>query len=239
MWLVHLPLLVEPGEMDGLQRRVQGMGSERMLRQLVEALMVLTRETVVVLVLEDLQWSDTATVEMLGALARRSEPLRLLVLGTYRPAEVIAHGHPLRQTVQELMAHRLCQVLQLELFTEEQVQAYVAQRLGASPATAELGAMLHRRTDGNALFTVHMLDHLLQQGLLVEADGQWRLRHGSDTIAQAVPEGLRALLLKQLEGLGAAAQQVLEAASVGGLYFTAAASRRHAAASRGGRGSNM
>ena len=57
------------------------------------------------------------------------------------------------------------------------MQAYVAQRLGASPATAELGAMLYRRTDGNALFIVHMLDHLLQQGLLVEADGQWRLRH--------------------------------------------------------------
>jgi DNA-binding winged helix-turn-helix (wHTH) protein len=96
MWLVHLPLLVQPGEMDGLQRRVQGMGSERMLRQLVEALMVLTRETVVVLVLEDLQWGDTATVEMLGALAQRFEPLQLLVLGTYRPAEVIARGHPLR-----------------------------------------------------------------------------------------------------------------------------------------------
>ena len=136
MWLVHLPLLVEPGEMDGLQRQVQGMGSERMLRQLVEALMILTRETVVVLVLENLQWSDTATMEMLGALARRSESLRLLVLGTYRPAEVIAHAHPLRQTVQELMAHRLCQVLQLELFTEEQVQAYVAQRLGTRLATA-------------------------------------------------------------------------------------------------------
>ena len=68
MWLVHLPQLVEPGELDGLQRQVQGMRSERMLRQFVEALTHVTRETVVVLVLEDLQWSDTATVETLGAI---------------------------------------------------------------------------------------------------------------------------------------------------------------------------
>ena len=174
-----------------------------------------------------------------AALARRPERLRLLVLGTYRPAEVIARGHPLRQTVQELVAHRLCQELRLELLTEAQVQAYVAQRLGASPATAELGAMLYRRTDGNALFAVHLLDHLLQQGWLVDADGQWRLRDGGDAVEREVPAGLRALLLKQVEGLGAPAQQVLDAASVSGLSLHRGRSRRHAAAARGGRGSDM
>ena len=63
-------LLVEPGELEGLQRQVQGMRTERMLRQFVEALTSVTRETAVVLVLEDLQWSDTATVETLDYLAR-------------------------------------------------------------------------------------------------------------------------------------------------------------------------
>jgi predicted ATPase len=222
MWLAHLPALVEPGELDGLQRRVQGLGTARMRRELVEALTVLTRETVVVLVLEDLQWSDTATVEALASLARRPERLRLLVLGTYRPAEVIARGHPLRQTVQELVAHRVGQELRLELLTDAQVQAYVARRLGASPATAALGVMIYRRTDGNALFTVHLLDHLLQQGWLVEADGQWRLRDGVGAVERVVPAGLRALLLKQVEGLSAPVQQVLDAASVSGLHFTAA-----------------
>jgi predicted ATPase len=168
MWLVHLPLLVEPGELEELQRQTQGLRPERMLRELVEALSVITRERLVVLVLEDLQWSDHATVEVLNYLARRPEPVRLLVLGTYRPAEVIARDHPLRQTVQELVAHQLCHVLRLELLTEEQVQRYVAQRLGAVPASAELEELLYRRTDGNALFVVQLFDHLLQQGFLVE-----------------------------------------------------------------------
>jgi DNA-binding winged helix-turn-helix (wHTH) protein/tetratricopeptide (TPR) repeat protein len=127
MWLAHLPLLVEPEEQERLHRQTQGLRPERMLRQLVDALTVITHETGVVLVLEDLQWSDHATVETLAYLARCPEPVRLLVLGTYRPAEVIARGHPLRQTVQELVAHQLGQELRLELLTEVQVQQYVAQ----------------------------------------------------------------------------------------------------------------
>ena len=223
MWLVHLPLLVAPGELDALWGQVQGMRPARMLREFVEALTVLTQEQVVVLVLEDLQWSDTATVELLAYLARRPEPLRLLVLGTYRPAEVIARGHPLRQTVQELLAHRLCQELPLELLTSEQIEDYVAARLGPGPATTALGTLLYQRTDGNALFVVHLFDHLQQQGWLVDADGQWRLREDAAGVAQAVPDGLRALLLKQVEALSGPAQQVLEAASVSGRAFTTAA----------------
>jgi predicted ATPase len=60
-----------------------------MLRELATALDVLTTDTPLVLVLEDLQWSDSATVECLAYLAQRREPARLLVLGTYRPVETV------------------------------------------------------------------------------------------------------------------------------------------------------
>ena len=63
---------------------------------------MLTTDRTLVLVLEDLQWSDPSTVEALTYLAQRPEPARLLVLGTYRPVEVLLQGHPLRGLVQEL-----------------------------------------------------------------------------------------------------------------------------------------
>ena len=73
-----------------------------MLRELAEALEVLTADRALVLVLEDLQWSDHSTVEALAYLAQRREPARLLVLGTYRPVEMLLQAHPLRGMVQEL-----------------------------------------------------------------------------------------------------------------------------------------
>jgi predicted ATPase len=221
-WLVQLPLLVESDEHERLQRQVQGTRPERMLREFVDALTVMTRETVVVLVLEDLQWSDVSTVAALAYMARRQERLRLLVLGTYRPADVIARGHPLQQTLQELLVHRLCQVLQLELLSRREVQAYVAQRLGALPAPTPLGRFVHQRTEGNALFMVHVLDHLLQQGWLSTQGDQWVLHGDLAALDGTVPEGVRTLLGQQVDACSAAEQQVLETASVSGGHFTGA-----------------
>jgi DNA-binding winged helix-turn-helix (wHTH) protein/predicted ATPase len=221
-WLVHLPLLLEASAQETVQRQAHRAGHERLLRELVEALTLVTAEHTLVLVLEDLQWSDAATVEWLAYVARRADRLRLLVLGTYRPAEVIARGHPLRQTVQELVAHRLCQEVRLELLTAAEVQAYVAQRLGTSPVTAALGKLIHQRTDGNALFMVHVLDYLLEHGLLVQDGGRWRLRDGMTTLAGVLPDSLRALIGRQLEALTPEAQQCLAVASVAEGQFTAA-----------------
>jgi predicted ATPase len=116
----------------------------------------------------------------------------------------------------------LGQDLGLELLTAAEVQAYVARRLGASPVTAELGGLIHRRTDGNALFMVHVLDYLLLQGLLVQEGDQWVVRGGATTVEAQVPTSLRSLILTQVEALAPDAQACLAVASVAGVHFTAA-----------------
>jgi predicted ATPase len=107
-WLVHLPGLLDDGERERLQRQLPGVTSARMLRELAEALEVLTKTLPLVLVLEDLHWSDVATVNLLTYLAQRREAARFLLLGTYRPADVVVREHPLRGVLQELRGHGLC-----------------------------------------------------------------------------------------------------------------------------------
>src|SRR5262249_35827973 len=172
MWLVQLPGLVSDAELERVQRQVQGATQARMLRELTEALDVLTADTPLVLVLEDLHWSDSATVECLASLAQRRAPARLLVLGTYRPVEKWVRAHPLRGLVQELLGRGQCVELPLELLPAEDVVAYVAARLGG-PVSAALAAFIHERTEGHALFMVHIVEHLQQQRLLQRQAGQW------------------------------------------------------------------
>ena len=69
-WLVQMPSLLSAAALEAVQRRLQGATRERMLRELAEALEALTVERPLVLVLEDLHWSD-ATMDLVGALARR------------------------------------------------------------------------------------------------------------------------------------------------------------------------
>jgi DNA-binding winged helix-turn-helix (wHTH) protein len=71
-WLLQLPALLSAAEFETLQRRLGGTTRERMLRELAEAVEVLSIERPLLLVLEDLHWSDTATLEWLGYVARRS-----------------------------------------------------------------------------------------------------------------------------------------------------------------------
>ena len=221
-WLVQLPLLLEASELATLQHQVHGASRDRMLRELVDALLLLTAERSLALVLEDLHWSDPSTAEWLAYVARRPDRLRLLVLGTCRPAEVIARGHPLRQIVQGLAAHQLCQEVRLELLTGAEVQAYVAQRFGPGPQSTAIGAMVHARTDGNALFMAQVLDYLVQRRLMVQEGGQWVLQGGMAAVGRVLPDELRALIEQQVEALEPEAQQCLAVASVAGEEFTAA-----------------
>jgi tetratricopeptide (TPR) repeat protein len=193
-----------------------------MIRELAEALTVLTVDTPLVLVLEDLHWSDNATVEFLTFLAQRREPARLFVLGTYRLLETVIYAHPLRGAVQELRGRGQCVELSLELLPTEDVAAYVTGRLGG-PATTGLTTFIDERTEGNALFMVNIVEHLLQQRLIIRQEGQWTLRDGAEAKLASVPEELRQLLLRRIEELQLEVRQVLEAASVVGVVFVVAA----------------
>ena len=222
LWLAQLPGLVSEAEVAQLQGRLHGTTPTRMLRELAEALEVLTAERALVLVLEDMQWSDASTVEVLAYLAQRPEPARLLVLGTYRPVEVLLQGHPLRGMVQELEGRGQVRELRLEFLPAADVAAYVAGRLGG-PVAEALTAWIEHRTDGNALFLVNIVEHLVQQGAVVRRAGQWTLREAAAAQAACVPAGVRGLLLRRIEALAPATQRVLEAASVVGEVFAVAA----------------
>jgi predicted ATPase len=112
--------------------------------------------------------------------------------------------------------------LRLDLLPAEDIAAYVAGRLGGA-VTAALAAFVHERTEGNALFMVHIVEHLLQQGLIIGHEGQWTLLDGVEAKLESIPEEVRQMLLRRIEELPPATRQVLEAASVAGQEFAVAA----------------
>jgi len=129
-----------------------------MLRELTELVEALTVETLLVLVLENLHWSDYSTLDSLSHLASRQEPARLLLLGTYRPAEVTASSHPLKTVKQELQTHGRCGELSLGFLSEAAVAKYLAARCAVGThhlaPLPQLAHIIHQRTDGNPLFMV-------------------------------------------------------------------------------------
>jgi DNA-binding winged helix-turn-helix (wHTH) protein len=220
-WLAQLPALLTDEDLETIEHRTQGTTRDRMLRELIDALDVVSREAPLVLVLEDLHWSDSATVDLLAMLARRRDPARLLVLATYRPADVALGAHPLQPVKQELQMHGLCEEIALELLSETAVGDYVTGRF-PNASLPDLAGFLHRNTSGNPLFLVNMLDHLIARGHLRDADGRWELSTPLDPMTSEVPDTLAQLIEKQIERLTPSDQAVLTVASVAGPEFSAA-----------------
>ena len=222
-WLMQMPGLLSPAELEGLQRRVSGTTQERMLRELAETLNVLTAARPLVLVLEDLHWSDYATLDALAALARRREPARLLLLGTYRPPDALQRGHPLQTVQHELHLHGQCGELALPLLSEAAMADYLAARLPDAQLPTELAHLVHQRTEGNPLFMVQVVEDWVRRGWLIQVDRHWTLRVGLAALAVTVPDGLQQMLEQHLDRLSPMEQQVLEVGSVAGATFSAAA----------------
>jgi len=172
-WLVEMPGVASAKAPDVPQPAVLGATHDRMLREMADALEALTADRPLVLVLEDLHWSDHATLDLIAWLARRREPARLLLLGTYRPVDVIVRAHPLRAVAGELVLHGLSVEMPLELLSEEDVAAYLALRLPGGQVSEGLVRAIYQRTDGNPLFVVAAVDALVQQGWLAVAGARF------------------------------------------------------------------
>jgi len=222
-WLTQLPWLLSASDRETLQRELQGTTRERMLRELAEALEALTRDRALVLALEDLHWSDPSTVDVLSLLAHRRAPARLLVVGTYRPVDVIVTGHPLKVVKHRLEMQRLAAELCLPFLERGHVALYLERRLGVRDLPAGLAEAVLERTAGNPLFVVSLVDQMLERGWLTAVGGAASWRVSRAKLGDEVPEGLRQMIEQQLERLSADDARVLEAASVAGGEFAAAA----------------
>lgn len=222
-WLGQMPSFLTSNEREKFERQGSAMTRERMLRELAEVLEVLTAEQPLLLVLEDLHWSDVSTLEWLSYVARRRETARVLILGTYRPVDVIVHRHPLRQVLTELRQHGQCVERVLDYLSEGAVATYLTQRFGTRGVPDGLSQVLHQRTNGNPFFLVTMVDEMIRQGVLLHQGAGWVFRGTLESVSVGVPENVRHLIETQLEQLSVEDQEMLAAASVAGSEFAAVA----------------
>ncbi len=222
-WLAQMPSLLPQTEREQLPSQAGDTTRERMLREMAEAIETLTAESPVLLILEDLHWSDYSTLDLVSYLARRRDPARLMVIGTYRPVEVILADHPLKAVKRELQAHGLCHELALECLSEEFVAQHLAARFPGHQFPARLRRAIYGRTEGNPLFTVNLVEYLTDQKMIVEENGKWNLGVDLSEVEKGVPANLRQLIEKQIERLSPDERKVLEGASVAGMECSSVA----------------
>ena len=163
--------------------------------------------------LDDLQWSDEATIELLAALATALRELPLLVVAAYRSDE-LTRSHPLRRLRHDLRRDRALVEIELEPFDEAQTGQRIAELAGASPSP-RLARLVHDRTGGTPFFVEELTAALLQSGRLTPGATGLELSLDDDV---PLPATVRDAVLVRVAPLSDEARSAAETAAVAGAH---------------------
>jgi DNA-binding CsgD family transcriptional regulator len=214
------PAPANPGAGGAAEQKV------RMFWSFTELLTRLAARQPMLLLLDNLQWADPSSLELLHFVARQAHAspagVPLAIVGTYADAPDDRHA-ALRATEQSLVELGAARVERLAPLTAEQTQELV-RRLFDAPAAAvqDFAATLHDWTRGNAFFIDETLKSLVESGQLRRRDGGWT---GWDVQALTPPRSVRDVVMDRAGRLGEAARALLDVGAVLGARMTVPALR--------------
>jgi predicted ATPase len=204
----------------------EGLDQAQIFEQYINVLHGLARQRPLILVLEDLQWADSASIGLLFRLGRRLEGQRIHVVGTYRPDDVAlgrdGQRHPLQAVLAEMKRYFGDVEVDLDRATashgREFVDAYLDTSLNCLDDAFRQGLFEH--TGGHPLFTAELLRHMQERGDLVQdEDGCWGEGPGLDWTD--LPSRVEGVIAERIGRLAGHLREYLAVASVEGEQFTA------------------
>jgi tetratricopeptide (TPR) repeat protein/ABC-type transporter Mla MlaB component len=218
----------QPGKKTGKERAKinPALDQEKIFEQYASVLKALSKDHTLILVLDDLQWADSGSLNLLFHLARQLKDSRILLLGTYRPDDV-AMGregarHPLESILNELKRYYGDIIIDLASSSPDEGRTFTNELIDSEPN--HLGAafreQLFAHTDGHPLFTVELLRNLKERGsLLKDKDGCWI--QGSTLNWETLPARVEGVIGERIARLPEGLRETISIASVMGYDFIA------------------
>ncbi len=220
-WIERLAMLADrerpsPGELE-----------QRNLFEQVEVVLAeIAERNPLLLVLDDLQWADGASINLLFHLGRRLAGRRVLIVGAYRPEEIAldrgGEPHPLKPVLSEFKRQYGEAWIDLGTVKDEEGRSFVEGYLDSEPnrLSEDFRKALFMQTGGHPLFTVELLQDLQERGdLILDEEGRWV--EGRELDWSILPARVEGVIEERIGRLEEPLRETLSIASVEGVDFTA------------------
>jgi len=198
---------------------------ERLFEAITQVLLFLSEETPVVLLLDDLQWADSGSLQLLHYITRSAQERRLLILGTYRTEDLLPEeegaSHPLADTLQRMSREGLFRGVELKGLGPEEVNLMLRFVFERAVFSEDFRASLYRETGGNPFFVIEVLKLLRDEGVIFERRGIWREQR--EITRADIPDRVYDVVARRVERLTDAQRELLQIAAVAGERFTSEA----------------
>ena len=175
----------------------------------------LSKQRPTLLILEDLHWAEESTLAMLNHLVHRLSDLPVLLVGTYRHADLDLSGG-FKKTLEDLLRDRLAHPITLKGLSRDQAAEMLASLSGKTPPAAVVSE-IYRQTAGNPFFLEELFLHLKEEDRLFDSAGEFRAELKIGEIE--APRSVRLVVGLRLARLSERTREILAAAAVIGRTF--------------------
>lgn len=193
---------------------------DRTFEAVASFLLQLSAQEPLILFLDDLQWADDLSLALLHYLSRKCRSSRLLIIGAYRPEELIRTKeerlHPLEQTMFSMSREDLLIKMELSRLKRDDFPEFLRSIFRAS-IDEEFVEKLYKETEGNPFFALETLNLLVEDGVISEKEGCWTLAAPLDKIG--IPSKVHEVITQRIARLGREERKLIDLAAVSGFSF--------------------
>jgi len=176
----------------------------------------LSQEAPLLVILDDLQWTDPSSLLLLHYMARGVQKTPMLLLGAYRSTD-IDDKHPLTPVLAELNRERLPQEIQLKRMSLSDVSEMIKNIMEQEDVPEEFCKLVYEKTKGNPFFAEEVVKSLKEEGVIYREEDEWKFKEIS-TIE--FPKSVKNIVKTRFVKLDQECQNVLTLASFVGNDFT-------------------
>ncbi len=172
------------------------------------------------LFIDDLQWADSGTLQLLVFIARNISNNRVILCSAYRTGELDAEGKPLhfyeqfKQTTREIPHHTIT----LERMSQEEIAQMINSILGIKDAPTKFVNKLYGESEGNPFFVEEVLRSLMDEGIILRHGHIWDA--GIDLSTVRIPNTIKDVITHRIARLDEAEKKILRYAAVAGDHYT-------------------
>ncbi|MCK4498688.1 tetratricopeptide repeat protein, partial [Candidatus Bathyarchaeota archaeon] len=189
---------------------------DRLFEAVSQFITNISKESPLLVILDDLQWTDQSSLLLLHYLARGVSKDSLLLLGAYRHT-YIEKGHPLSPVLTELNRERLLQSVSLKRLPYDDVSEMIKRILGQDEVQETFRKLIYEKTRGNPFFVEEVIKSLKEEEVIYREKNEWRFKEVSRI---EFPETVKDVIKTRIGRLDDECQHVLTMASVAGKDFT-------------------
>jgi tetratricopeptide (TPR) repeat protein len=223
-WYVQVaPLAANDSSFSRIMEEAKAASQERLKRELNAFLLEASRIRPLVFFLDDLHWADVSTIDLLAYIGGKIGSLRMLIIATYRPSDLLLAKHPFNEVKLVLQERGVCRDLAVAFLTPADVELYLTKEFPEHRFPPEFASLIHAKTEGSPLFMVDLIRYLRNRGVIAEQEqGRWSLVESVPDIQRELPESVRSMIQRKIDQLNDAERRLLSAASVQGQEFDSA-----------------